>query len=146
MQAATIERLKKIGWHENRKIDVSPIKNRYEEIGLEFPDNVSEFLERFGMLKIDIPEMNNNDVNLTPIDAIGINVEHDYFEECLKDYGIEEDVFPIGETCRGNLLLLMTKENVFYEFTDGCVIKNGESIDEMLDILIGKCKKGIHIC
>ena len=58
----------------------------------------------------------------------------------------DEEVFPVGETCRGNLLLLMTKENRFYEFTDNCVIKAGESVDEMFDILVGKCKKRTYIC
>ena len=98
------------------------------------------------MLFINLPEMNDNDVNLNPISAIGVNVSHEYFENCLKDYGIDEEVFPVGETCRGNLLLLMTKENRFYEFTDNCVIKAGESVDEMFDILVGKCKKRTYIC
>lgn len=146
MQTITIERLKQSGWRQNRKIDVTAIKNRFYEIGLEFPENVSKFLEEFGMLFINSPEMNENDVDLNPINAIGVNVSHEYFENCLKDYGIDEDVFPIGETCRGNLLLLMTKENSFYEFTDGCVIKDGDSVDEMFDILVGKCKKGTCIC
>ena len=146
MQKITIERLKQSGWEQNRKIDVSVIKNRFCGIGLEFPENVSKFLEEFGMLFINLPEMNDNDVNLNPINAIGVNVSHEYFENCLKDYGIDEEVFPVGEICRGNLLLLMTKENRFYEFTDNCVIKAGESADEMFDILVGKCKKRTYIC
>ena len=36
------------GWNEGRCIDTSPIRKRYEEIKLEYPENVDDFLKEFG--------------------------------------------------------------------------------------------------
>lgn len=35
------------------------------------------------------------------------------------EYDINERVYPIGEACRKNLLVLMTLTESFYGFTDG---------------------------
>lgn len=34
----------------------------------------------------------------------------------------------------------MTAENEFYCFTDGCLVKAGNNIEEMLDCLVGECR------
>ncbi len=137
MKEITIKRLKEAGWNNDRKIDISAIKLKYKKIGLEMPNNVSEFLEKFGFLKIDPPDKKIFDVEFDPLKAIGI-LTAEYFEECLLDYGVYEKVFPIGTAREYNLDVLMTEKNTVFIFTDGCLCKAGSSVDEMLDCLVGE--------
>ncbi len=67
------------------------------------------------------------------------------FKECLAEYDINETVYPIGEACRKNLLVLMTLTESFYCFTDGLLLFLGGSVDEMLDCIVGECRKPIEI-
>ncbi len=142
MKEITIKRLKEAGWNNDRKIDISAIKLKYKKIGLEMPNNVSEFLEEFGFLKIDPPDKKYFDVEFDPLKVIALRRTAEYFEEYLrdyfKDYGIYEKVFPIGKARKDNLHVLMTEKNTVFVFTDGCLCKAGTSVDEMLDCLVGE--------
>lgn len=141
MNVITEKRLIDAGWYEGRNVDVGESKKKFEEIGLDMPVNIENFLREFGMLKIDVPEKKYFDVEFNPLKAIGNNLDADYFEECLLDYQIREMVYPIGVACRDNLIILMTISGTVYCFTDGCLIKTGNSIEEMLDCLVGECKE-----
>lgn len=44
-------------------------------------------------------------------------------------------------TCRDNLIIVMTINNMFYCFTDGYLEKCGNNIEDMLDCLVGECKE-----
>lgn len=140
MDKITIERLKAAGWHKNRKIDISVFCNKYSNIGMKMPLNISNFLEEFGMLTINAPDKRYFDVQFNPLIAIGTNLFCDYFEECLLEYGIKEMVYPIGVARENNLLILMTQNDVVYCFMDGCVLEVGTCVEEMLDCLVGECK------
>ena len=61
------------------------------------------------------------------------------------EYDINERVYPIGEACRKNLLVLMTLAESFYGFTDGLLLFLGNSVGEMLDCTVGECRKPIGI-
>jgi len=65
----------------------------------------------------------------------------DYFKECLIEYGINKVSYPIGTARKDNLMILLTEENEFYCFTDGCLIKVGDCIEDMLDCLVGECRE-----
>ncbi len=138
MKEITIKRLKEAGWNNDRKIDISAIKLKYKKMGLEMPNNVSKFFEKFGFLKIDPSDKKIFDVEFDPIRGIGPRRTAEYYEECLLDYGINEKVFPIGKARENNLDVLMTEENTVFIFTDGCLCKAGSSVDEMLDCLVGE--------
>ena len=139
MNEITLKRLRDAGWSNDRKIDISNIKMKYEEIGLEMPIIISAFLEEYGFLKINASDKKYFDVEFDPMKAIGTNLNAAYFKECLLEYEIYEKVFPIGIACRNNLIILMTEESTVFAFTDGCLIKVGTSIDEMLDCIVGEC-------
>lgn len=139
MNEITLKRLKNAGWHKDRKINIGSIQQKYEEIGLDMPGNISTFLESFGFLVINAPDKKYFDVSFNPLQAIGTNLEADYFMECLLEYGIYENVFPIGVACRDNLIILMTEKNTVFAFTDGCLLRAGTSVDEMLDCIVGEC-------
>ena len=145
MHDKTIRKLNELGWNDSRKINIDTIKKKYQEIGLKMPNNVELFLMKFGMLKSDFGDQIYFDVEFDPLKAIGINLYAEYFQECLTDYGIKEDVYPIGVACRENLLVLMSKDYIFYCFTDGCLLKVGENVDDMLDCLVGECREAEEI-
>ncbi len=68
-------------------------------------------------------------------------MDEEYFRECLTEYGIEDMVYPIGVACRENLLILMTETDTVYCFTDGCLFKAGNNVNDMLDCLVGECRE-----
>lgn len=145
MNKKTIERLKNVGWYENRIINTDIINKKYSEIDLEMPINVELFLREYGMLKIDPLDKIYYDVEFDPLKAIGINLDGDYFMECLQVYGVNKVVYPVGVARNNNLLVLMTVDNEFYCFTDGCLKKVGSNIEEMLDCLVGECRGAVII-
>lgn len=145
MNIQTRDRLQNVGWHEGRITNISILKQKYKEIGLEMPTCVEIFLGEYGMLKIDAPDKKYFDVEFNPLKAIGSNLNEDYFRECLKEYGVNDTVYPVGIACRENLSVLMTAQNEFYCFTDGCLLKAGNNIEEMLDCLVGECREAVII-
>lgn len=96
------------------------IRKKYDEIGLEYPEVVDKFLKEYGMLNINPRDKCYFDVSFNAIKAI-------------------------GEACRKNLLVLMTLTESFYCFTDGLLLFLGGSVDEMLDCIVGECRKPIEI-
>ncbi len=139
MNEVTFKRLSDADWNQERKTDIGSIKRKYEEIGLEMPINISDFLDKYGFLEMNAPDKKFFVVAFDPIEAIGTNLNADYFQECLLEYEIYDKVFPIGIACRNNLILLMTERNTVFAFTDGFLIKVGSSVDEMLDCIVGEC-------
>lgn len=148
MNKKTVERLEKVGWSIDRKIDVSHIIGIFSQRGFELSEKNISFLEQFGMLEFELENNSglfNNAIhkNFNPIKAIGKNM-YKYSLEYLEDEYSEieniETVIPIGENENGNMLILCTNDNQFYGYTDGCLIKYGDTIDDMLDCIIGEIR------
>lgn len=139
METTTLQRLKAAGWKCGRKIDISSFKKRYREIGLEMPANVEAFLEEFGLLHIENLKW-FRDVDFNPLEAIGINLDAEYFENLLDEYDINTTTYPLGMCCTNELFLVMTITNEFYCFTNGCCELCGIGVEDMLDCLIGECR------
>lgn len=140
MEKITRERLLKADWSEKRKIDISDIKEAYLNAGIVMPENVEKFLSIYGLLVFDDAGRKEN-LEFIPNKALGCNLDRNYFEDLLEEYDINEMVYPIGVACRENLMVLMTKENVFYCFTNGYLERAGENIETMLDCLVGECNE-----
>lgn len=117
MNANTKERLIDAGWSLERQIDV---------------DEVIDTLNSRGFLLTD--------KNFNPLKAIGKNLYKESLEYLEDEYDIEgiNTVIPIGENDNRNMLILCTGDNVFYGYTDGCLVKYGNTIEEMLDCVIGE--------
>ena len=136
----TKDRLIAAGWTESRNIKLDYIMKKYNNIGISIPKNVSDFLERYGGLCFTDPTR-DEDVKFLPDIAICVNLDTQYFERLLEEYDIYEIMYPVGVTCKDNLILVMTKESTFYCYTDGYLEKVGDSIEEMLDCIVGECRK-----
>jgi hypothetical protein len=133
------------GWSENRVIDTRLFQKKYEEIGLEYPKSVDGFLSEFGMLDINPKDKRYFDVSFDAVEAIGCNLDGGFFADCLDEYDIDDSVYPVGEACRKNLLVLMTEKETFYCYTNGLLLLLGESVDEMLDCIVGECREPVEI-
>lgn len=140
MEKVTEEKLAKAGWDARRTINVSDIKEMYQKVGLVMPKNVEKFLSMYGMLVFEDVDR-KEDLEFIPQKALGCNLDKEYFEELLKDYDINEMVYPIGVTCRENLMVLMTEQDIFYCYTDGYLEMAGKNVEDMLDCLVGECNE-----
>ncbi len=145
MENITKERLMQAGWYFGRVIDISEFENKYKEIGMEMPDIVKDFLRTYGNLEIAFTKEFRNapfkeEISINPIKAIGLYFDSEYFVTLLNDYGIESVAYPIGLESRGNLIMVMTENGIFYSFTDGCLVMNGKCAEDMLDCVVGETR------
>ncbi len=140
MEKITQERLLNAGWTKTRKVDITEIQDKYQEAEMDLPTNVKEFLSEYGYLVFDT-KGRKEDVEFIPEKAIGYELDKEYFEELLEDYGINEVVYPVGVTSKEELIIVMTIQNTFYCFMDGYLEKAGNCVEDMLDCLIGECRE-----
>ncbi|HGE5783279.1 TPA: SUKH-3 domain-containing protein [Bacillus pseudomycoides] len=56
----TIEELKKAGWYEDRKIDISENVKFLEERGFEVFESAKKFVEEFGELRINVETLRSD--------------------------------------------------------------------------------------
>ncbi|WP_410983094.1 SUKH-3 domain-containing protein [Bacillus cereus] len=56
----TIEELKKAGWYEGRKIDISENVKFLEERGFEVFESAKKFMEEFGELRINVEKIRSD--------------------------------------------------------------------------------------
>lgn len=138
----SIRRIKEAGWEENRNIDIKDIECIFKDRKIEIFPSTKKFLSEFGMLNIEFPKPGSlfntvEKINFNPFNAIGDCLDGEYFKDIEEEYKdkIGEKVNPIGETDRGNLILLITPTEKFYGFTDGCLVKYGDNTEEMLECL-----------
>lgn len=138
----TIERLTSAGWYDGRKIDIQNIKDLFKERQIELFKTAEKFLVEFGMLEITFQDPNpsfdmKEYIHFNPKLAVGDCLDREYFEDLEEELNEEigEKVIPVGETDRGNLILLITPSEKYYGYTDGCLVKFGDNTEEMLECL-----------
>ena len=139
MREQTRERLLAVGWTESRNILLDDMLKSYKNIGINIPKSVSDFLVQYGGLCFT-DSTRNEDVKFLPNIAIGVNLDKEYFERLLEEYGIYEVLYPVGVMCKDNLIIVMTEDCKFYCYTDGYLEKAGDTIEEMLDCIVGECR------
>ena len=145
MQALTLERLKKAGWYEGRKIDISEMEEMYKKGKLPMPQNVKKFLEEFGNLRFEDKDR-DDDISFVIDNLIGNpGFDYEYYYEILRDFDINITVYPIGIACRKNMIVIMDENNHFYYWTEYCLLRIGKNIDEMLDCKVGELSRGEYI-
>ncbi|MGE7875605.1 SUKH-3 domain-containing protein [Bacillus paramycoides] len=95
----TIEELKKAGWYEGRKIDISENVKFLEERGFEVFESAKKFMEEFGELQFNVESIWPDGVtkeiseHTTCIKEVIGMLNSSFFG--LEDY-IDEKVIPIG--------------------------------------------------
>ncbi len=147
MEEITKERLIVAGWKQNRMINIEFIEKRYKQCGMLIPNSVRFFLQKYGMLTIRFKKVLTNvdineEISFNPVEVLGDYLDKEYFKTIVDDYleEVKEELFPVGMIARGNMILMMTASGKFFSYTDGCLCKDGDNIDEMLDCIVGECK------
>lgn len=145
MNINTQKRLLDAGWSEEREIDVDEVIDTLKSRGFLLSDKNIYFLKKYGLLEFKFENRNNlfNDMvckNFNPLKAVGKNLYKESLNYLEDEYDIDSinTVIPIGENDNGNMLILCTEDNVFYGYTDGCLVKYGNTIEEMLECIIGE--------
>ena len=150
MEQITIDRLLKAGWTNGRNIDIGIIEEKMKKMNINLPKNVKTFLSEYGMLEIEFKKAIKSSymveiMEFNPIKAVGDAFDGEYFKDIFDEYEVDELVYPIGNANRGNLLMLMSENGNFYRYTNGFLCKDGETIEEMLDCVVGGCRQPIYL-
>lgn len=145
MQDNTKKKLIEAGWFEGRNIEIDEIIEKYKEREFELSIQNIIFLKEYGLLQFEFKNKNPmfNDIvykHFNPIKTLGKNLYKKSLEYLEDEYDIEgiEKAIPIGETDNGNMIILCIENNVFYGYTDGCLVKYGNTVEDMLECLIGE--------
>ncbi|MED1436776.1 SUKH-3 domain-containing protein [Bacillus mycoides] len=126
----TIEELKKAGWYEGRKIDISENVKFLEERGFEVFESAKKFMEEFGELRINVEK-------IWP-DGLVISKHTTCIKEviCVLDsscFGLEnfidDKVIPIGSLYNFEIDLYISESGRIFESTGWA----GENALEALD-------------
>lgn len=127
----TIEELKKAGWYEGRKIDISENVKSLEERGFEIFESAKKFMEEFGELRINVEKIWSDgskkiSKHTTCIkEVIGV-LDSSCFG--LDDF-IDDKVIPIGSLYDFGLNLYISESGRIFESTGWA----GENALEALD-------------
>ncbi|MEK0224260.1 SUKH-3 domain-containing protein [Bacillus proteolyticus] len=130
----TIEELKKAGWYEGRKIDISETVKFLEERGFEVFESAKRFMEEFGELRINVEKIRSNgsktiSEHTTCIkEVIGV-LDSSFFG--LEDY-IDEKVIPIGSLYDFEINLYISESGRIFEATGW----TGDTVLEAFDNII----------
>ncbi|MEH6848907.1 MULTISPECIES: SUKH-3 domain-containing protein [Bacillus] len=133
----TIEELKKAGWYEGRKIDISENVKFLEERGFEVFESAKKFMEEFGELRINVEKIRRDgskqiSKHTTCIKGVIGVLNSTCFG--LEDY-IDEKVIPIGSLSDFGLNLYISESGRLFKST-GWV---GDNALEAFDhIILGK--------
>ncbi|PEJ66356.1 hypothetical protein CN680_28235 [Bacillus pseudomycoides] len=130
----TIEELKKAGWYEGRKIDISENVKFLEERGFEVFESAKKFMEEFGELRINVETIRPDgsktiSEHTTCIkEVIGV-LDSSCFG--LEDF-IDDKVIPVGSLYNFEIDLYISESGKIFESTGWA----GENALEALDNII----------
>ncbi|KMQ16995.1 SUKH-3 domain-containing protein [Bacillus mycoides] len=130
----TIEELKKAGWYEGRKIDISENVKFLEERGFEVFESAKKFMEEFGELRINVEKIRSDgskkiSKHTTCIkEVIGV-LDSSCFG--LENF-IDDKVIPIGSLYDFEINLYISESGRIFEATGWA----GDTVLEALDNII----------
>ena len=138
MNELALSRLKESGWTADRHVDYSEIEKAYSDNGLEMPDELREFFDRFAFLKIVyiLPNGKIEKHFFNPVYAFWDN-DYDYFSTIFNDYNIFGTAYPMGSVDEEMTLYYHDNGNYYLYMDGGPLICIGDSLDIMMDNLIG---------
>ncbi|SFK07479.1 MULTISPECIES: SUKH-3 domain-containing protein [unclassified Bacillus (in: firmicutes)] len=130
----TIEELKKAGWYEGRKIDISKNVKFLEERGFEVFESAKKFMEEFGELQINVEKIWSDgskaiSEHTTCIKEVIGMLDSSFFS--LEDF-IDDKVIPVGALYDLEIDLYISESERLFKST-GWV---GDNALEALDNII----------
>lgn len=131
MTELTLQRLKACGWTPDRKVDISPIEEFYDEKGIVMPQFLREFFTQYAFLHIEYYDSKrgvHEEHNLTPSD------DQIYY----RHIGIHGTAYHVGQAFRDNMDILYHNDGNFYIFMGGGpLIRAGNTVDDLMNALCG---------
>lgn len=131
MTELTLQRLKVCGWTPDRKVDISPIEEFYDEKGIVMPQFLREFFTQYAFLHIEYYDSKrgvHEEHNLTPSD------DQIYY----RHIGIHGTAYHVGQAFRDNMDILYHNDGNFYIFMrGGPLIRAGNTVDDLMNALCG---------
>jgi len=130
------EILKRAGYFQERKEDVTHILYMYNECGYHCNNEQKMFIEKYAGLEIHYEHpMWKQDISLriNPIEAqreITMDVVEEY-----NDY-LQDELLIIGDIEKENLTLFLSEKGFFITGYDDCLINWGNSFETMLSMLL----------
>ncbi|MEK0224259.1 SUKH-3 domain-containing protein [Bacillus proteolyticus] len=132
----TIEELKKAGWYEGRKIDISENVKFLEERGFEVVESAKKFMEEFGELRINVEKIRPDGLVISKHTTCIKEVIGVLDSSCfgLEDY-IDEKLIPVGSLHDFGLNLFISESGRLFKST-GWVGDN--ALEAFDNIILGK--------
>ncbi|PEQ29248.1 hypothetical protein CN467_28760 [Bacillus cereus] len=126
----TIEELKKAGWYEGRKIDISENVKFLEERGFEIFESAKKFMEEFGELRINVEKIWPDGLVISKHTTCIKEVIGVLDSSCfgLENF-IDDKVIPIGSLYNFEIDLYISESGRIFESTGWA----GENALEALD-------------
>ncbi|EOQ11914.1 hypothetical protein KOY_00690 [Bacillus cereus VDM021] len=126
----TIEELKKAGWYEGRKIDISENVKFLEERGFEVFESAKKFMEEFGELRINVEKIWPDGLVISKHTTCIKEVIGVLDSSCfgLENF-IDDKVIPIGSLYNFEIDLYISESGRIFESTGWA----GENALEALD-------------
>ncbi|WP_242227416.1 SUKH-3 domain-containing protein [Bacillus cereus group sp. BfR-BA-01315] len=126
----TIEELKKAGWYEGRKIDISENVKFFEERGFEVFESAKKFMEEFGELRINVEKIWPDGLVISKHTTCIKEVIGVLDSSCfgLENF-IDDKVIPIGSLYNFEIDLYISESGRIFESTGWA----GENALEALD-------------
>ncbi|PEE40905.1 SUKH-3 domain-containing protein [Bacillus pseudomycoides] len=129
----TIEELKKAGWYEGRKIDISENVKFLEERGFEVFESATKFMEEFGELQFNVESIWPDGLVISKHTTCIKEVIGVLDSSCfgLENF-IDDKVIPIGSLYNFEIDLYISESGRIFESTGWA----GENALEALDNII----------
>ncbi|WFD08958.1 SUKH-3 domain-containing protein [Tepidibacter hydrothermalis] len=111
--------LKKAGWYEGRKIDISEHIKFLQNMGYEVFDALKKFLEEYGDLKIVLeyePFDEDDDENTMEYSTYIKDIIGPYKKNINQDKKVGEKTIPIAEIANGEILAYISESGEFYTY------------------------------
>ncbi|MDM5186269.1 SUKH-3 domain-containing protein [Bacillus sp. DX4.1] len=126
----TIEELKKAGWYEGRKIDISENVKFLEERGFEIFESAKKFMEEFGELRINVEKIWPDGLVISKHTTCIKEVIGVLDSSCFGlEKFIDDKVIPVGSLYNFEIDLYISESGRIFESTGWA----GENALEALD-------------
>lgn len=132
----TLDLLKKAGWTEERRHDISEYEKALEKDGYVLNNVVRDFLSRFGGLEVVHPD-HHDAKELDKFDFNAKEATESTFIEVVKEYEerVNEALVVVGLGFNGHMVLVLSYSGKMYAGYDEVLMKLGDTPIKALETL-----------
>lgn len=137
--------LKKAGYFEGRKVNISDILQMYKAYDYHYNSNQEAFMEKYAGLEIQYNHpiwKQDLILRLNPIEA-----QRAITMDVVKEYNkfLQDDLLIIGDIEMENMTLFLSEKGLYFTGYDDCLINWGDDFETMLNMLMSGKKGELQI-